>query len=64
MQDTRNISVSELVLECTDEILSEPDYTKQLDIVERIQNNSASKHSISSRLRFYTLYFCMGLSFR
>lgn len=35
--DTRNVSLEQLVQECTDEILTEPDYSKQLDIVERVQ---------------------------
>ena len=34
--DARNVSLAQLVTECTDELLSEPDYSKQLDIVERV----------------------------
>ncbi len=34
--DTRNVSLEQLVNEASDELLSEPDYSKQLDIVERI----------------------------
>ncbi len=35
-QDTRKVGLEQLVTEATDELLSEPDYSKQLDIVERI----------------------------
>ncbi len=35
-RDTRNVTLEQLVNEATDELLSEPDYSKQLDIVERV----------------------------
>ena len=35
-QDTRKVGLEQLVAEATDELLSEPDYSKQLDIVERM----------------------------
>ncbi len=49
-QDTRAVTLEELVDECTNDLLNDPDYSKQLDIVERIQAQGKDR----SRARYAT----------
>ena len=52
----QGVTLSQLVLEATDELLNEPDYSKTLDIVERIQVRTGEKTKRKEKAKTQLLF--------